>query len=81
MSTVFCFGQRIGELSVATRRALSAIARENDAEFHYATGRAFNGAKGWFTARNMGEPFDSNIARAVRTAANAAGLDYFGGES
>lgn len=74
---MYLFGQRIGRLSVATRSKLIAIAKANGAQFYYATGRDFSGAKGWFGCKNMGDPFDSATAKAVRDAVTAAGIEYF----
>jgi hypothetical protein len=63
-------------LTKKQRVAIERIAREHDAEFQYVEGRQFDssGKLGWFTAPNMGDPFDSARRDAVRTALQKAGL-------
>lgn len=70
----FMFGVSRLKYTATEARALKRIAKENGAAWVSVSGAQFGGTQSWFAARNLGEPFDSNRAKAVADAIEAAGI-------
>lgn len=70
----FSFCIRDVELSPSEVAGHRAIAEQHGAEFIYPGRMPGTPTTGWFTAPNLGEPFDRDRARAVRMALLEAGL-------
>ena len=62
----FMFGVRKGQLTAREEQRRERIARKHGVVFNYADFPG-NGWMSWFSAPNYGEPFDSALARAVRS--------------
>lgn len=67
--SAYIFGSGPGHLP----RAAAAIARKHDAQLvNYTEPRGEK--RHWFTAKNLGHPFDANTASAVLSELRDAGL-------
>jgi len=67
------FGCGKGRIADKTAKRINEIARENGARFT-ATNMPGDGWCYWFSAPNLGEPFDRQTAAAVWAALERAGL-------
>jgi len=56
---------RKGQITAREEQLRERIARKHGVVFNYADFPG-NGWMSWFSAPNYGEPFDSNLAKAVR---------------
>ena len=66
----FCVGAG-KRFSAQAERAISIIARAHGAKF--VAVKMPDGWRHWFSAPNLGEPFDSALSRAVMTDLRSAG--------
>lgn len=68
----FLFGSGSGKVSMSRARKADRIAQRHGARCIVAD--LPEGARYWFTAPNMGDPFDKATAKAVLEDLEAAGL-------
>lgn len=61
----FLFCVRKGQLTAREEQLRERIARQHGVCFNYFNDPG-NGWMSWFAGPNYGEPFDSNLAKAVR---------------
>ena len=66
MSGEFLFCVEKGKLTAREEQRRERIARKHDVTFNYVDDPG-NGWMSWFAGPNCGEPFDSALARAVRS--------------
>lgn len=69
---MYHFGVGTGKVSEAQGKKLDKVARKHGATFTWA--QMPEGWKFWFSARNLGAPFDDAVREAVLREAEAAGL-------
>lgn len=71
----FMFSTSRTRVTDVARRKLERIAKRHGASFVEVSGPQFGGYLSWFTARNLGSPFDRDRANAVAADIAAAGIE------